>query len=157
MKTTVEMLPNMTSEFTLASWLISGNFHLAWNQWLVSLVHLRGKVDGEPSKIVLEGATHELTIWSIHPDAPALSALSTIDDLVFVEPSSNTRISIFLNPVDICQQLIAKNDAEAMAKVETVLTMVANNRLSPDSDFRKLWFHYLTECSVIDELAGISR
>jgi hypothetical protein len=147
-KISVINTPNLTTEWTLKSWLINGPFHMMWDQWTVTLVHLRGECEGEQAKLDFEGATHQLIIQAINPDAKPLDGDSTEDDLTMMIDGQKTLIG--LNPIDISQQFEAANDAEAVSKVDILLDMIKNKQLSPDQDFRKLWKHLLTECERVN-------
>lgn len=122
----VQFLPEEDHEFCLGSWLITGPFHAAWNQWLVSVVHLRGEKDGAPAKFVFPEATHEVQVWSLDPSQ------GTYD------PDSEDKPK-FLRPVDIIQQFEAESDAAALGRIEVMMKAVTDGMLSPDQDYRSAW------------------
>lgn len=128
----VHHMPAMVNDFTLSTWLIEGPFHLMWSQWMCSLVHLRGEHQGKPARLQFPEATHELVILAQHPDHP-LTRDSTPDSL---RP---------MTPIDVAQQFRAADDAAALKRIEGLLDMVRNGRLSPDQDFRSVWRQLLTE------------
>ncbi len=124
---TVEPMPNFTNEHTLGCWLIQGPFHIAWNQWTASLVHLRGEKDGKPANFQFPGATHEFLIMAISPNDP-------------IQADHDPDVAVqYLTPIDVCQQFIAENDAEALEKIEHLLEHVRRGELSPDQDYRSHW------------------
>jgi len=127
---TVALMPKLSNEWTLGTWIVNGPFHPLWSQWVCSLVHLRGSVDGATARLQFPGATHEFVVIAQNPEHRL-----TID--------SGPESLCLLRPVDVCQQLRATNDASAMARVEACLEYVRRGEISPDQDFRPVWRHLL--------------
>ena len=124
------------SQYTLGLWLITGPFHPVWNQWIVSLIHLRdGENEQLPAQRKNPNLTHQLIIASINPDTPA-TADSPIEEIGL------------LTPHDLAHQFQAENDAAALERVEQCLELVKQEKLSPDSDYRKTWQRHLAEKSA---------
>lgn len=147
--------PHLTTEWTLKIWVIDGPFHALWHQWTVTLFHLRGELDGKPAELEFEGATHQLIIQSINPDANPLDENSKeCDCLMMVD---GVKQSIGLHPMDVSQQFKAANDAEALIRVDILMDLVKKGIISPDRDFRKRWEHLLTDCGTMEVMVANAR
>jgi hypothetical protein len=113
---------------TRGSWIIEAPWgHPIWHSyWLyVSSLSAIDKINGG-AKIFLEGATHELCLWALNPDAPREAAIET------------GRSSV-LTPLNFAAQIIAADDAAACARVYEAITAISAGTLSPDTDFLPLW------------------
>ena len=118
--------------FSVQRWIIKAPWmHMCWEYHYVGLIHLRDVEGHEPANIQFQGATHELIVLAMNPDA----------EPSFSEPQ-------FLTPISIAQQFVAENDAEALEKIEFLLNPIAEGRLSVDSDFRSTWQHMLLDHDI---------
>lgn len=113
---------------SLAVWLVHAPWMaLAWHWHYAAVVHLR-ELPGQsrPPTITITGGTHEFLSMAVDP--------ATQPDLS--RPWSQLK---FLSPISIVQQFVAENDAEALARVEANLELVAKGQLSLESDGREPW------------------
>jgi len=101
--------------------------HPFWGWWLMSLIHLR-PVEGFPPAHVSPGATHELLVQVIDPERCPEP-----------DPAAGERGYPLLTPPDLVHQFAASGDEEARALFAWLGEEVAQQRLSPDSDFRAIW------------------
>jgi len=118
----------MTNEFTIGAWLISSDlFHPAWNQWVVCCVTLAGEINGKavPTRRQDFRNTHEVSVLAVDPAKP-----------INYEHEGGIH---FLQPPDQVIQIIVEHDAAAREKIESVIKMIENKQISPDSDFRSRW------------------
>lgn len=100
--------------------------HPLWDQYLVTLIHLR-PFPGAPAPVLYaRGATHEIILLALNPK-------------VRMGRKSKTTEAKWINPPNFVGQFIAEHDAAAREKVERVIAEVEAGRLSPDSDARIEW------------------
>lgn len=110
---------------TLAMWLVEAPWaHLAWDKWLVSIIHLRDIPNVKEAKKKYPEAEYELMVAALDPQHPI--------DL------DNPRW-IFLQPVDLVEQFHGVDDAVAVHIIELLVDRVVAGVLSPDSDYRRAW------------------
>lgn len=126
-----KLAPADPARFTgVGSWIIRAPWmHLAWKDHYVGICHLRDVPAMPPAKIILPGATHEMSVFALNPDQ---------------EP--NILSLRILTPISIAQQFTAKSDADAVNMIQQLFLYVLDGKLSVDSDYRSTWRHMLTEC-----------
>lgn len=115
---------------SVAVWLVHAPWMAAgiWHWHYAGLIHLRDLPgQSRPAIHTLPGSTHELITLAVDPacqvdlGAPDWKALK------------------FLRPASIVQQFVVGNDAEALRRVEEALALVAEERLTLESDGRSAW------------------
>lgn len=128
--------PNRQDDASLGAWFTHAPWMAplgAWHWHYSGLIHLRDMPgQSKPATIAFPGATHEFICFAIDPTFHV-----DLDAEVFAQPK-------FLSPMSISQQFIARNDAEALGRVEQGLHLVVNGRLSLESDGRHVWRAFLT-------------
>lgn len=102
--------------------------HIAWDHWMISVIHLRQIEGVRPAAIRLAGATHEFVIASLDPSSP-LPGLRVVADWA----------PRFLRPIDVVEQFMAKNDAVASEILELAIEAIVHGVASPDQDWRPWW------------------
>lgn len=116
---------------TLVVWFINGKgFHVCWEWWAISVVHLRDIPGQGPAHKRFPSATHELQIMSILPK-----------DGGEVDPDKPEEISArgwWLSPPDLVHQFEA-TDEEAINLPEMMVLPICSGMASLDSDFRQFW------------------
>lgn len=116
-------------------WIVRApRMHPAWSYYLATLVHLRYMPGAPPAIRQFDAATHEFAVFVL-----AAQSDEDVDD---------ERLSIYRG-ANVAQQFAAASDAEALRRVERCLSLVAEQRLSLDQDFRREWRHLLVECPDI--------
>lgn len=111
----------------VAGWLIEAPWaHPLWHSYLLSVIHLRPMPDNRPTKLYLEGATHDLWLAALDPDHPRQAMIET----------GAVRQ---LRPLNFAAQFIAASDAAAMERAEHAVRLICDGRLSPDTDFTSAW------------------
>lgn len=114
---------------TLASALAyCPGYHAFWSWWLVSLCHLRPTEGFPPAHLFVEGATHEIVTQVINPERCPTP-----------DPAAWEQGYPVLSPADVVVQFTAQDDAGALQIFEALCLDVTEGRLSPDSDYRRLW------------------
>lgn len=102
--------------------------HIAWDHWMVSLIHLR-PIDGvKPAEIRVGDATHEFMILALNPEEP-LPGLDVDENF---HPA-------WLSPIDVAEQFTAANDAVAAEIGELAVRTIVDGYASPDQDWRAWW------------------
>jgi hypothetical protein len=111
----------------VASWIIEAPWaHPLWHSYNLTLVHLR-PMEGVGEPIVYrQGATHELLLFALDPEAPR-------------EPMLRSARPRWLYPANFAAQLVEASDAAASARVEATVDLVVAGELNPDTDFRRQW------------------
>lgn len=127
--------PTILKPGAVSYWfVVCPSSHPHWNNYLVSLIHLRDIPGVVPATISVEEATHECVVMALDPkeemDAEKMSTILS------------TTLNIpYLKPINIAQQFKAENDAQAMNMVEQALEGIP----SMDSDYRRAWELFLTK------------
>ena len=114
-------------EASISSWLLTGPFHPAWNQWVLTMIHLRDIPGVKPATIKREGATHEVVIMSVDPKHPVTEAIA------------QAGMCKYLTPPDLMHQFECPDDATADRIAMLMARAVVDQIASPDSDFAGRW------------------
>lgn len=103
-----EQRPTGDQKATICAWLLKlPNWSPAWDEFLLTAVHLR-PIDGvKPATITLEGATHELILAACDPARPT-------------DPENVFQTAIFLTPINVVQQFIVDNDEQAIELISII-------------------------------------
>jgi hypothetical protein len=107
--------------------------HPLWSCYWISVVHLRVEPELQTPKLQFDGASHELSIWSLNPDH-----MATPDPSVRVEDLK------WLEPPDLSFQFTGTDDEAERLVGDAVAVICRYARVSPDSDFRAWWNRALT-------------
>jgi hypothetical protein len=118
--------PDPRPEPNLMVWIIEAPWaHPVWDQYALSLAHLRDTATTEPATLYHPAATHEIV-------------LAALDPQIWMEPGDQGALGV-LHPLNYVGQFRADDDAAALDFVRRVVRMVTAGTLSPDSDFRHDW------------------
>lgn len=109
------------SHIVEASWA-----HPAWHSYWIAICHLRPMPDARETKIYLEGATHEIWVWALNPEASREKMITTGRPEV-------------LSPINFAAQFVEPHDAAAMERGLKAVQAIIAGELSPDTDFRQMW------------------
>jgi hypothetical protein len=122
----------------VAGWLVEAPFaHPLWHSYRISLIHLR-EVPGLPAAhISLPGATHEMAVYALLPDAPREGILKG-------GPSP------ILRPTNFAAQFIEASDADAAERVGRAVDLICQGKLSPDTDFIHQWVVLFGDSLMLD-------
>jgi hypothetical protein len=103
-------------EGTIASWLLHcPGQSPAWSEYLLSVIHLRDIPGTPPAHQQWPGATHEVLLTALHPDA---------------HPSPGDPGSwVPLTPVNVCQQIEVPSDDDARDLLRLAAQAVVDGRL----------------------------
>ena len=121
-------------EASLGAYLIKSKgriFHLLWDRWQLTVIHLRDLPGIKSAVKNFPEATHEIVVASIDPDTPPIDT----------DNPTNVR---WLQPIDQMVQFEVPNDASALSLAEKLLQLITRGELSPDSDYRSAWQHLIT-------------
>lgn len=116
---------------TVACWMLDvPGAHPLWNMYSLCVLHLRAIEGVRPAIVRVAGATHELMILALDPERalPSLEALGRCEAPLR-----------WLSPIDVMQQFIVKNDAQAERVGELAVRAIVAGVLSPDQDHRRAW------------------
>lgn len=116
-------------EATVAVYLIEGPFHVAWQHWLMSVVHLRDIPGVKPAVKRYAEAAYEFLIASLSPDGG--------------HNPDDPKGWRWLQPLDVCEQFHGMTDAQADEMLQAFVRGVCHGQASPDQDFRRFWRHQL--------------
>ncbi|HJQ59413.1 MAG TPA: hypothetical protein VJ890_21075 [Vineibacter sp.] len=126
---------------TLTSWVIEVPWaNPVWHSYALTLIHLR-PIDGLRTKFYLAGATHELWLYAMDPDAPR-------DDIVNGRLDSLSRF--WLEPKNFAAQFIETDDAAALQRVRAAVMKICEGKLSPDTDYIRHWMHLFGDNMIKD-------
>jgi hypothetical protein len=128
----------MTSYGALARWLVFCSWgHIAWNHWLVSVVHLRplDLPGAKPAVKTYPEAEFEFSIMSIDPDRSP-----------HPDPDGDGRFGLLVPP-DVIHQFHGVSDRDAARITESAVRAIARGAMSPDQDFRG-WWHRALDATV---------
>lgn len=115
----------------VAHWLVEA----PWSSEVVHsysliCIHLWFTFFNQPVTRYLEGATHEVSLIAIHPEADRAAML--------IEP---TDPRVWLSPQVFTAQIIASGDEAAAARVGHAVELVCDGRLSPHPTHARSWAH----------------
>lgn len=114
---------------TLVHWVVEAPWaHPAWHSYSIVLVHLRPMPDGRQTKLYLEGATHEMTVWAMDPKVDR----NTLVDTGIVGGH-------WMRPTNFGAQFIEIADELALKRINRSVQDICDGRLSPDTDFIRTW------------------
>ena len=113
---------------TVVMWVVEAPWaHPLWHSYALVLVHLRPMPDGRPTKIYLDGASHELWLYALNPKCDRGKAVQGQAPLQW------------LTPVNFAAQLIEPSDTAAFARIHRTVEAICAGRLNPDTDARSQW------------------
>jgi hypothetical protein len=118
---------------TVALWIINAPWaHPIWSNYMLLCVHLRPLSEGAAAIIHKPGATHEVILWALDPDAP-----------VPVETGEGmTMKPQLLQPSNFAGQFIVERDEAARAMIEEqVVKPICEGTLNPDTDATWQWIN----------------
>lgn len=125
----IEASRGAVPDATVAHWVVEA----PWSSEVVHsyslvLVHLRFQLGAGPVTRYMEGATHELTLWAIHPAAPREHLVQR-----GIDPS------MWLAPPVFGAQVAEPTDAAAEERVRRAVELVCQGRLSPHPAHAGSW------------------
>jgi hypothetical protein len=109
--------------------------HPAWNNYAMMLVDLTTPMD-EPPVLFDRKFTHELSLWALHPDRDRVYPQGKLPGAI-----AETVTVLFenvLRPPNHVYQFKDTNEG-AELRGETVYSLIRNQTISPDTDFRSMW------------------
>lgn len=113
---------------TVAHWIVEAPWaHPLWHSYSIMLVHLRPMPRGNKTLIYLAGATHEMWVMAIDPNA---------------DRNEIMRRSVageWLTPKNFAAQFIADSDDGAQDRIAAAAHAICEGMLSPDTDFQSEW------------------
>ena len=129
---------------TVSWWLLTGDWHPIWPQFILGVVHLR-PVEGQPeAKLHFPGATHELLVVALNRGDGARPVCHSVETLV---AGGLRAVGGYLRPVDVVHQFTATDD-EMRELADLAAHSCVDGVLNPSTDdarefFREQW---LTAC-----------
>jgi len=117
-----------TSHAQLCQWLIfAPGAHPLWRYHVIVVVHLR-EMNGQQAKLAFPGASHELMVLAVDPDA---------EDTI--EPEEPETQVPWLMPPDAVVQFIVANDEQARRVARFAAEACTRGLIVPDSDHLRSW------------------
>lgn len=113
---------------SVARWIVTAPWaHPAWQQYWLTLVHLRDIPGVPPAHRYDKRATHELQIWAMDPKVPHA-------------PGESLKPRSLLQPQNfVGQRCFVEDDIEAGRYLRQLVGAIVAGVLSPDTDFRFEW------------------
>lgn len=112
------------ADLTPASWIVEVPWaHPMWHSYTLACVSMRDAPGVPPAVIHLPGATHEVLLYALNPEARR-----ALND-----------VTPYLTPGNFHGQWIAGTDEQAAAFIEETVKLVVDGRLNPDTDARSEW------------------
>lgn len=119
--------PERTEQIaTIASWLVTGPFHPAWNYWCVIVCRLRDIPGVKPANKQYPEAEYEFMIVSLNPEHQP-------------DPDHPATTFQYLTPIDVVEQFHGLTDDQAKGLCELAARVIVDGRASPDQDWRAWW------------------
>lgn len=113
-----------------ATWIVHAPWaHPLWSDYAVLLYDLSIPVDDEPLHIYLEGATHEVLVFAINSRQRIDWSR---DDWPVQDPD-------LLREANHAYQFIAGSNDIARFRIDSVVALIADQQISPDTDFAATW------------------
>lgn len=133
----------------LVVWIVEAPWaHPAWHSYAIVCVHLRPMADKRPTKIYLDGATHEIWVYALDPRGKRQALIEN--------PTFGAETCQFLTPCNFAAQFIEPSDDAARGRVEAAVRAICDGALSPDTDFVRHWAH-LFGSNMMKDRAGETR
>lgn len=129
---------------TVTWWLLTGPWHPAWSQFVISVVSL-ADVDGvPPAKLHFPGATHELLVAALNPGSGVVATRHAPETLA---QGGLRAVGGWLDPVDVVHQFTA-TDEEMVALADLCAQACVHGPLTPSTDDarERLREDWLTAC-----------
>jgi hypothetical protein len=112
----------------LCQWLMfAPTAHPWWRYHVLCVVHLR-PLNGDKPHIAFPGASHELLVLAIDPEAEA-----------GIDPDDYRTQARWLTPPDVVVQFIAADDDQARDVARFAAEAVARGLIVPDPDHQTAW------------------
>lgn len=122
----------------IATWIVTGPFHMFWQWWMVAVIHLRDIPGAPPPHKQYLEAEYEFMILSMNPDPGDRPNVPDIDALDRGE-NPNLCLPGFLSPPDAVVHFHGVDDEQAAEVARLSVAAIVNGYASPDSDFRSWW------------------
>lgn len=114
----------------IGCWIVEAPWaHPLWHSYAISLAHMRHVEGLQDNHVYLEGATHEIYVFALDPNAD-------LEKIISGEEFSGPAL---LHPMNFAAQFIANDDEEAQARVYKSIKEIIDGKLSPDTDFISMW------------------
>jgi hypothetical protein len=117
----------------IGQWIVAAPWaHPFWDNYIISVIHLRPIPGAEPPVILLPGATHEIYVIALDPNH---------------EPDT-ADIPRTLTPINFAAQFIAQHDVEARARVLRSVEEICKGELNPDTDYIREWVRRYSDSNI---------
>lgn len=117
------------AETTVTMWLLTGDWHPVWSQFVLVVVTLRDTEGHPPAHLHFVGATHELLVMALPPGKPPV-LLHSADEL---RAGGLAAVGGYLIPVDVVHQFTA-TDAEMTQLANLTARACVDGVLTPSTD-----------------------
>lgn len=130
------------ADCTVTWWLLTGDWHPVWSQFVLSVVHLRDCPGREAAQLQFPGATHELVVMALHPaELPARHSPLTLTN------GGVRAVGGWLEPIDVVHQFTATDD-EMTELAELCARASVDGVLNPSTDDNRVHYReqWLSAC-----------
>lgn len=127
--------------FIFAPWA-----HPVWSEYYVSLAVLETRFKSEDPVLLKEGVTHELVIFAINPDTPYGGE---------EELKAGNRPQLLM-PANHGYQFTAESNQAALDRVQSLVTLIEQKKLSPDTDYRFAWDHVFADGASLRDHGNVA-
>jgi hypothetical protein len=128
---------------TISHWLLRGPWHMWWEYFVITLVHLRPTEGMGPPFLESPGMTHEIFIMALDP--------GTKDEKREYDPDNMPYPIPWLRPMDCVVQFACTSDARAVDTCEAVVRTIIAGNASPDSDWASYWERVIPATAACDK------
>lgn len=127
---------------TVTWWLLTGDWHPIWPQFVISVVTLADQPGRPPAKLHFPGATHELVVMALNPGEPPVR-----HSPLTLTSGGIRAVGGWLEPVDVVHQFTA-TDAEMTQLADLCAWGCVVGGLTPSTDDARevLREHWLQAC-----------
>lgn len=123
------MPPGAPPDATVVHWVVEAPWSSeVVHSYSLMCVHLRFTLQHAPVIHYLEGATHEVALIAIHPEADRAAMLAGPADM-----------SSWLRPAVFSAQIIATDDVAAAGRIARAVDLICAGRLSPHPTHVRAW------------------
>lgn len=121
--------PGTLPDAVVVHWVIEAPWsHQVVHSYSLMMVHLRHMMGRQPVQKLIPGASHEVCLQAIHPDAPRERFLT--------EPADPRA---WIEPMTFAAQLAEPTDEAAASRVLRAVELVCGGRLSPHPSHARAW------------------
>ncbi len=137
------------ADTTTCWWLLTGNWHPIWTQFVLTVVTLADRPGAPPARLQHPGMTHELIVVALDPGEPPRRHSATL-----IETGGLRGVGGWLEPVDVVQQFTA-TDEEMRQVAELAAQACIDGILMPSTDDARTFYREQWLQAIVKTLAHL--